>query len=153
MNKLFLIVFALFFVACDESKIALNKSAPEIFAKDTSGNKVKLSRKGIEIVEFWENGCAACLKVMDKLDDFARQEHIKVYAINSIDDLKIIKKHELENNYKAMFFLQDQQDISWSRYEIFAVPTLFILKDGVYVDRVLGDRGFNHIYKKIKAYL
>lgn len=153
MNKLFLVVFALFFVACDNAKLSLNEKAPEILAKDTKGNNIKLTRQGIEIVEFWENGCAACLKVMASLNDYALSNNIKIYAINSIDDLKTIKKHENEHNYDAMIFLKDQQDITWSRYEIFAVPTLFILKDGVYVEKILGDRGFNYIQEKIKGYL
>lgn len=153
MNKLFFILLALFFVACEDVKLKLNEQAPEIFAKDTSNNKIKLKRQGIEIVQFWENGCAACLKVMASLNDYALSNNIKIYAINSINDLNTIKKHEREHNYKSIVFLKDEQDISWSRYEIFAVPTLFIIKDGVYIDRVLGDRGFKFIQEKLKGYL
>ncbi|WP_267524063.1 TlpA family protein disulfide reductase [Campylobacter sp. MG1] len=153
MNKIILFLFALVFMACDESNLSINSKAPDIFAKTTNNENVKLLRNGIEIVEFWENGCAACLKVMANLNDYAVKNNIKIYAINSIDDLKVIKKHEDEHNYESMIFLKDQQDISWSRYEIFAVPTLFIIKDGILVEKILGDRGFNYIKEKIERNL
>lgn len=153
MNKFLLIPIILFFIACDDTKIAINSQAPEILAKTTENKSIKLNRNGIELVEFWENGCAACLKVMASLDEFAKEKNIQIYAINSIDDIKIIKKHELEHNYTNIIFLKDSQDISWSRYEIFAVPTLFILKDGVLVDKILGDRGFNYIKERLEKHL
>ncbi|MBT0877857.1 redoxin domain-containing protein [Campylobacter sp. RM12640] len=153
MNKILIVLILLFFVSCEDNKLVLNKQAPNILAKTTALNKIELKRQGIELIEFWQNGCAACLKVMAGLNEFANENNISIYAINSIDDLNTIKKHELEHQYSNMIFLKDEEDISWSRYDIFAVPTLFILKDGVYVDKVLGDRSLEFLTNKIKEYL
>lgn len=153
MNKIFLLLFFLFFISCSDEKLELNKKAPDLKAFNTKNNKVNLRFSGIELVEFWQNGCAACLKVMASLDDFAKKNNILIYSINSVDTLELIKEYEKTHNYSSMIFLQDSLDITWQRYGIFALPTLFLIKDGIVKEKILGDRGFNYIKEKIKAYL
>lgn len=153
MNKIFLLFFLLFFAACNDEKLELNQKAPNLKAFNTQNQKVNLRFNGIELVEFWQNGCAACLKVMASLDEFAKKNNILIYSINSVDKLELIKEYEKTHNYSSMIFLQDSLDITWQRYEIFALPTLFIIKDGIVKEKILGDRGINYIQERIKAYL
>lgn len=148
--RLQIVVIAFILIACDGMKLEVDLKVPPIATKSTDGRQVKLTNEGIEVIEFWQNGCAGCVKIMPTLDTYALENNIKVYAINSINEEKDIKKFQRDKNFKQINLLKDDLKITWGRYKVIYVPSIFIIKDGVLKEKILGDRTFEFVKEKLE---
>lgn len=156
---LFILLIAIFLGACFENnnnnggKIGLK--SPEISAKNINNEKVKLSDfDNLIVLTFVEQGCASCLKDLPLLEKLADQNPNKmtILALDSIDKGKDFEEFAKKNNYKNIIFLQDDLDISWQRFSIFAVPTTIIIKDGVVQDRIIGEKPWSFLKTSISSW-
>lgn len=146
-------VFSLVFIGCgDDVGTKIGQKSPQINAKTTNGEKIKLKGSGVEIVLFWESGCAGCISAMPHLEEFLLEHKALIYAINSINKKEIIKKFQNENNFSNIKILEDTLNISWDNYGVNFVPSMFVIKDGIIVDKILGDRTWNYIKPKLLPY-
>ena len=153
LKSILLVFIFIFLVSCDDNTGSnIGQNAPIINTKDTNGKKVSLEKKGIEIVLFWENGCAGCIGAMPSIDEYIGGKNIKVYAINSINKFEVIKDFEASKNFSNMMILEDMLNISWNNYHVKFVPSMFIIKDGVVVEKILGDRTWSYIKPKLSKY-
>ncbi|MCR6584170.1 TlpA family protein disulfide reductase [Campylobacter insulaenigrae] len=135
-------------------KIGLH--APEISAKNVKGQKVKISDfNNLVILTFVQQGCASCLKDLPLLEKLAddNPQKITILAVDSIDkDIKF-KDFVNANDYKNIIFLEDDLDISWQRFNIFAVPTTFIIKNGIVQDKIIGEKPWSYLKNSISSWL
>ncbi|WP_291951490.1 TlpA disulfide reductase family protein [Campylobacter sp.] len=129
---------------------------PEIAAKDINGEKVKISDfNNLVVLTFIQQGCASCLKDLPFLEKLANDYpgKITILAIDSIDKGIKFKEFVSENEYKNIKFLEDDLDISWQRFNIFAVPTTFIIKNGVVQDKIIGEKPWSYLKNSISSWL
>ena len=133
----------------------VGKKAPQIAAKNLSGQEVKFDESKVVVLVFFEKGCAACIKELPLLDEFAyeQRDKLQAIAINSVDEFKAIQ--EFKNKYKLenITFGKDDLDISWQRYSIFALPTTIIIKDSVVIERITGDKPWQDLQSKLLSLL
>lgn len=149
----FFISFAL--ISCGDENVGtkIGQNAPLINSKNSNDEKITLKKQGLEVVLFWESGCAGCISAMPHLDKYATTHKVKIYAINSINKKTIINQFEKTHNFFNIMILEDVLNISWDNYKINFVPSMFIIKDGVIVEKILGDRLWKHIEPKLSKHL
>lgn len=146
----------LIFTACnsEEKGAKIGTKAPFITAKNKNHELVKIEDfKNTSVIVFIQDGCAFCLKNLPLLDAFAKKYQLKIYAIDSISKdevfLKMLKKLALKN----IIFLQDNINITWQKYSVFAVPTIIIIKDNIVKDRIIGDKNWAYLHTKLTSFL
>lgn len=129
--------------------------APQISAKNLAGEKVSFDEGKIVVLVFFEKGCTACLQELPLLDEFAyeQKDKIQVIGINSVDEMPSIVV--LREQYKLynIVLAKDDLDLSWQRYGIFALPTTIVIKDGIVVERITGDKGWENLHSKLLSLL
>ncbi|OCX42396.1 hypothetical protein A7X81_04775 [Campylobacter ornithocola] len=160
-KNIFLICLCIvFFSACFEDnnknggKVGLK--TPEIVAKNLAGKEVEIADfDNLIILTFVEQGCPSCLKDLPLLEKLANEHSKKmtILAIDSIDKGKEFEKFATKYNYKNIIFLQDELDISWQRFKVFAVPTTFIIKDGIVQDKIIGEKPWSYLKASISSWL
>ncbi|KGI56115.1 TlpA family protein disulfide reductase [Campylobacter sp. MIT 97-5078] len=155
---IFSLILSLVFLACEgEKRAELGKEAPPILAKNLQGEAVKLSDfdQRLKIIVFFENGCAACIKELPLLDEFVEnnQDKIVVLAINSVDEKEVINSIKERFKLEHIMLLKDDLDISWQRYAVFALPTTFIIKDGIVQEKIIGDKPWQSLQEKLLSLL
>lgn len=151
-------VLSLIFLGCESEKRAeLGKVAPPILAKNLQGKPVNLSdfNQKLKIIVFFENGCAACIKELPLLDEFVKnnQDKITALAINSVDEKEVIASIKEKFKLEHIMLLKDDLDISWQRYAVFALPTTFIIKDGIVQEKIIGDKPWQSLQEKLLSLL
>lgn len=154
----FLLVFVMFFSACDSEKsLVLNEIAPNIATMDLNGNNITLSDfsdKAI-IMVFFKNGCEACVGILPSLDDFSKNnEKVEVLAINvsnTKDEIKeLLEDMPLPNTH----ILRDSLHITENRFIINMTPTIILLDSSHIVrDKIIGADNFTAIKAKIERIL
>lgn len=153
MRAIFVMFFCVFFVACASNGAKIGEKAPEIAARNLDGQKVFLEESAdkLQILVFMQKGCTACLKELPLLDEFVGKNASKVVAfgIDSVDEKDEIAKLGQDLALKNMTLLKDDLDISWQRYDIFALPSVIIIKKGVIVQRFIGDKPWQSIEKEL----
>ncbi|HEC1773436.1 TPA: TlpA family protein disulfide reductase [Campylobacter lari] len=130
--------------------------APEIAAKNLQGEKIKLADfDNLIVLTFVEQGCASCLKDLPLLEKLANEypKKITILALDSIDKGKDFEEFATKYDYKNIIFLQDDLDISWQRFSVFAVPTTFVIKDGVVQDKIIGEKPWSQLKASIASWL
>lgn len=145
-----LIIFAL--NGCFSSSTGeVGKKAPQIAAKNLSGQEVKFDEGKVVVLVFFEKGCAACIKELPLLDEFAyeQRDKLQAIAINSVDEVPSIVVLQAQYSLYNVVLAKDDLDISWQRYGIFALPTTIIIKDGVVIERITGDKGWENLHSKL----
>lgn len=129
--------------------------APQISAKNLNGEKVSVDEGKVVVLVFFEKGCVACLQELPLLDEFAYEQgnKIQVIGINSVDEMPSIVV--LREQYKLynIVLAKDDLDLSWQRYGIFALPTTIIIKEGIVVERITGDKGWENLHSKLLSLL
>lgn len=161
IKAIFLALFCTFFLsACLENsnknggKVGLK--TPEISAKTIEGKKVKIADfDNLVVLTFVEQGCASCLKDLPLLEKLASEypQKITILAVDSIDKDEEFKKFVTKFNYQNIIFLEDDLDISWQRFSIFAVPTTFIIKDNIVQDKIIGEKSWSYLKASISSWL
>ena len=149
--SLTVVLLALMLSSCKQ-KLEIDKKAPQLAALFLDESEAKLSYQGFELVLFWENGCKACVKTMPELDTWAKDAGIELLAINSVDEKELLENFAKEHNFAKIKIVQDKLDLSWQRYEVQFLPALFIIKDGLFKEKILGDRSAKYIKEKVKLY-
>jgi thioredoxin 1 len=81
------------------------------------------------IVDLWAEWCAPCHLIAPILKEIANEYEGKIYVC----------KLNVDENPKTAF-----------EYEIMAIPTLMIFKNGELVDKIIGLQGKNEIAKKVE---
>lgn len=129
--------------------------APQISAKNLNGEKVSFDESKVVVLVFFEKGCVACLQELPLLDEFAYEQgdKIQVIGMNSVDEMPSIVV--LREQYKLynIVLAKDDLDLSWQRYGIFALPTTIIIKEGIVVERITGDKGWENLHSKLLSLL
>lgn len=129
----------------------VGKKAPQIAAKNLNGQEVKFDESKVVVLVFFEKGCAACIKELPLLDEFAYEQidKLQAIAINSVDEVPSIVVLQAQYSLYNVVLAKDDLDISWQRYGIFALPTTIIIKDGVVIERITGDKGWENLHSKL----
>ncbi|TQR60968.1 TlpA family protein disulfide reductase [Campylobacter troglodytis] len=152
----FVLLSCFFLSACFYSNGGeVGKEAPKISAKNLLGEAVNLPRDKVAVLVFFEDGCKACLQELPLLDSFAGEnlDKIKIIGINSVDELAKIAELKKELGIDNIIFTKDDLDLSWQRYSIFALPTTIIIKEGVVVERLIGDKPWQNLHSKLLSLL
>ena len=150
----FALVFAaaFFLNACFSSNGGeVGKPAPQISAKNLAGEAVSLPKDKIVVLVFFENGCKACLQELPLLDSFAAQnaDKLAVIGIDSVDEMPTLVVLKERLSLYNIVLAKDDLDLSWQRYSIFALPTTIIIKDGLVVERLTGDKPWQELHSKL----
>jgi thiol-disulfide isomerase/thioredoxin len=109
----------------------IGKSAPEWTLPMIAGDSVKLSElKGkLVLLEFWFQGCGACVQSIPKTNDIQKKyamKGLKVYGIEFVQEndkglVEYIKKHDIE--YPTLFM---GKKIA-REYSVIAAPAFFLI--------------------------
>ena len=81
----------------------------------TQENFAEKTSQGLMLLDFWATWCGPCQMIGPMLDQVAAEENITVGKIN----------------------VDEQRELAM-QYEIEAIPTLIVMKDGKEVDRSVG---------------
>ena len=81
----------------------------------TQENFAEKTSQGLLLLDFWATWCGPCQMIGPMLDQVAEEENITVGKIN----------------------VDEQRELAM-QYEIEAIPTLIVMKDGREVDRSVG---------------
>lgn len=129
----------------------VGKKAPQIAAKNLAGEKLSFDESKVVVLVFFEKGCTACIQELPLLDEFAyeQKDKLEVIAINSVDEVPSIVVMREQYALYNIILAKDDLDLSWQRYSIFALPTTIIIKDGVVVERITGDKGWDNLHSKL----
>ncbi|MDR2791070.1 MAG: TlpA family protein disulfide reductase [Campylobacteraceae bacterium] len=150
------VFIAVFFILCLSAQangVKTGENAPEFSAKNLSGESVTLEAfKGkTVVVRFWEKGCHHCMMEMPKLQALQDEykDDLAIIGINSHNSLEDIKVFEKE--YKITFLLlKDDLDITYKRYGVVVIPTMFIIdKNGVVREKIFGMASWEKSREKI----
>lgn len=152
-----LLIFGVIFLGCqDEFKAEIGSVAPKISAANLNGEKVKIQNDKISIIVFWQYGCLGCTQILPNLDEFLKENPgiFRVYAINSLNDEKIIKDYLSQMSFSSILVLKDDLKISLDRYGVTTLPSIFIIdKNGILKDKIYGDIGWKYLKAKLSYFL
>lgn len=95
------------------------------FSKAVQENK-------LAIIDCWASWCGPCMVLAPTIDVLAKEYAGKVF----------IGKLDVDENPKTA-----------EQFQVFSIPTLLIMKDGVEVDRIVGLCQKNYIEDKLKKHL
>lgn len=140
---LFIMLLNFAFLGCfSQDSVELGKKAPEISAKMLNGDKAVLPSDKIAVLVFFENSCPACVKELPLLNELVREQsaNLSVVAINSVDEMPILQVIKDKYALYDIILARDDLNLSWQRYGILALPTSFVIKDGVILGRFVGDK-------------
>lgn len=153
----FMLILVLSACTLNEDKGKIGSKASEILAKDLEGKSIKLAdeKNKLQILVFFQNGCASCLKELPMLDEFIAKnpEKIAVYAINSTDSAEVIKVLSEQFDFKNIKILKDELAMTSQNYGVFATPTTIIIKDNQIKDRILGEKSWEFLEAKFTPLL
>lgn len=96
-------------------KQEIPKSAVLLVSDETFEKEVLNSEKPV-LIDFYASWCTPCKKLSPIIEEFAK-EH---------DEIKVVKVNV------------DKEEITITKYNIYAMPTLIFIKNGKEVDRSLG---------------
>lgn len=96
-------------------KQEIPKSAVLLVSDETFEKEVLNSEKPV-LIDFYASWCTPCKKLSPIIEEFAK-EH---------DEIKVVKINV------------DKEEITITKYNIYAMPTLIFIKNGKEVDRSLG---------------
>jgi thioredoxin 1 len=98
---------------------------------DATFNKAVQENK-LAIIDCWASWCGPCMVLAPTIDALAEEYAGKVF----------IGKLDVDENPKTA-----------EQFQVFSIPTLLVMKDGVEVDRVVGLCQKNYIEDKLKKHL
>lgn len=131
MNLIFLFILLVLSSCVDKEKfVNVGKKAPELAVLDIEDHAVKLKTlsQKIVLINFWSEGCSACVKEMPKYnklyDTYKNQMTIIGINIGSKKEDVVRIKKRLQIKYPLVL---DPLYITKERYQIKSVPTLFVL--------------------------
>lgn len=161
MNKFFLLcLIGLCLLGCSNLKdkeAKVGSLAPKISAKTLEGKSIGMDQipQNLRVIVFFQGNCGACLKELPLLNQFAKvhQEHIAIIAINSVDSQEKIAYLQKQYALDSLSVLKDNVRISYQRFKIYAFPTMVVIKDGVIIERIIGERPWSEIEKKLLGYI
>ncbi|HEU0264780.1 MAG TPA: TlpA disulfide reductase family protein [Geobacterales bacterium] len=148
MTSLLTCLFLLTLVST-ASAITIGKPAPDFTLLDTSGRPVTLSSftGKVVVLNFWATTCPPCLAELPSLEDLHR--HLldrggMVLGVAIDHDLPAVKEVMARKKISFPVLLDPNKEVSFDSYALFGLPiTLIISKEGVVVDRVIGEAAWN----------
>lgn len=161
MAKIFAFLFAIFcFFGCQNDQIGakLNEISPEISARNLNGENVNLSdlNGDLKIIVFWQYGCLGCVQILPNLENFIEKtdKKIAVFAINSMNDKATVQKFYDTIHPKHIKILLDNIQITFERFELKKIPTIFILdKNNKILQILAGEIPWDIVKSRILSYL
>lgn len=99
--------------------------------KLTDENFEEIVKEGIILVDFWADWCGPCKMIAPSLEQISEE----------MSEVKIGKLNVDENARMTM------------KYGILSLPSLFILKDGEVVDKIIGGVPKNIIVNTLKKHI
>ena len=130
--------------------------APSFKLKGIDGKDYSLEQiKGKPVVvNFWTSWCPPCKKEAPELVKLYNQHRSKleVYAVNLTSQDSLGDAQAFVNEYGFSFpVLLDQEGMVGQRYQLQGIPTtVFINKEGLIVDRVVGYSGQEVLAQKFE---
>lgn len=124
------------------SMALLNHEAPPLELPTYGGGKFSLAegRGKIVVLDFWATWCGPCLQQMPLLVDLQKRfPDVVVVGINADDDAAL---NELLGGRSPYIITRDQDQTSWRKYFVVALPTTFVIDpQGIirHVELGLGD--------------
>jgi thioredoxin 1 len=98
---------------------------------DSNFNEI-VSKNSLVIVDFWAEWCMPCRMIAPIIEDLAKEYAGKVL----VGKLNV-----------------DENPATASRFHVFSIPTLLLMKDGAEVDRIVGLVPKSQIEALLKKYL
>ena len=134
----------------------LYQIAPDFESEYTNGTKFKLSelRGKPVILNFWATWCPPCVREMPELNEFYnKQDKITVIGVNLQQDKKTIEEFARKLNISFQIVLDKTGEVE-SKYNLLLKPTTyFIDKNGVIVDKKLGELTREDLIERSKKIL
>ena len=94
--------------------------------------EIELLRYPIVVIDFWSTGCGRCKDLAPVIDELAEEFQGRV----------VFGKMNMNENPKM-----------WGEYEIKALPTMIVFKEGAVIDRMVGAPPKLSLERKIEGYL
>jgi thiol-disulfide isomerase/thioredoxin len=104
-----------------------DKPAPAFSMPTYDGRTFSLAdgRGKIVVLDFWATWCGPCLEQMPILVDLAkRYPDVMVVGVNSDDDAAL---NEVLDGHSPYTIARDEQQASWRKYFVTALPTTFVI--------------------------
>ena len=125
-------VAVLLFSVSINAKVSVGDMPPSYLGKDKNGDSIELSEmKGkVVVATFWATWCPPCMKEMELLEQIQRQvgkEQLEVVAINFKESRKTYKKIVKLLKDFEITITYDRKGRVANKYEIDAVPRMFII--------------------------
>ena len=135
---------ALFFTACDESRIAtVGKPAPAFDTLDLQGNVQSLSdlRGKVVFVNFWATWCSPCREEMPSMQRLYKKmpkDKFEMIALFNRDNPEVVKNFISQLGLTFPIW-SDESNILGARYGITGLPETFIVdKNGIIREKFIG---------------
>jgi len=97
----------------------------------TDENFDEVVKEGVVLIDFWASWCGPCKMIAPILDEIATEN--PTITIGKMD--------------------VDENSIKPAEFKIRSIPTMFVFKDGVHVDGMMGALPKNSIITKLNEYL
>jgi thioredoxin 1 len=91
-----------------------------------------VSKNSITLIDFWAAWCGPCQAMAPTMEELAKELSGKVF----------VGKLNVDENPETA-----------ERFQVFSIPTLLVMKDGVEVDRIVGCVPRKHIEAALKKHL
>lgn len=125
--------------------IKIGTAAPNFTLKDTTGKAVSLSsfRGKTVVLNFWGTNCPPCLAELPSLENLHRElgrSGVEVVGVVLDKDADAVKRIMAHDKLGYPVLLDPGKDVYFDSYGLFGLPiTLIISKEGIVVDRVIGE--------------
>jgi thiol-disulfide isomerase/thioredoxin len=131
------------------------KEAPELEAKDITGNPVALAAfKGkVVLLDFWTTWCPPCRADAPALDKLYRKygDHdLMIVGVSVSEERDIVEKFLKQHPHEFPVVLTSENDMP-RPYQIGVFPTYIVIeRDGTIAAAAEGDQGFGELRKMLK---
>ncbi len=125
------------------------KSAPTFTLTDIKSKKVSLSDfKGkVVLLNFWATWCVPCREEMpplNKLYTDLKNEGFVVLGVSIDPSETPVKSFVTEKNIMYPVLMDSEKEVYFDLYAVLVLPTSFLIdKDGMIVEKILGERDWN----------
>ncbi len=117
--------------------LLIGKKAPAVIMQDTLGKEISLYdvKAKYTILLFWDQGCGHCKKEMPKMVELNKKlksKDVKIYAIETEDNVKEWKKFIIEHQIDFINVYQPDQykrAVTKKIYDIYSTPVIYLLDE------------------------
>ncbi len=133
MKYLYLLVLTLLFFSCNRKTASLPKSesSAPVLVNDVNFDQAVLENDQLVVVDFFADWCGPCKLFEPAFRDLAR---------------------DFSGEVKFATIDYDNNQLTAYQYEVVALPTIILFKDGREVHRLVGMTTREHLRGKIRQY-